>query len=316
MKPLGSPERVRSGERKPVIDNVSDTARWVAEYRARESARRDRLFSDPYAAALAGERGRVIAGEARRGFGNGWFFIARIKLIDLLVEECVAEGCTRVINLAAGFDTRPYRLDLPSSLEWVEADLPGIIEEKERALAAEKPRCVLSRTAVDLTGAAARRAFLASATAGGGRTLVITEGLLLYLDASEVHALSADLKSCRVTWWTADVIGPLIRRLSARASRENNAPVVFAPDDGVAFLGTRRLDRGTRRHPVVRGGEMAPPFPADAARLPAPAGRSAATGERPLVRRRPAARPGFRGAFRTASGLTFRATSGLSRRPA
>ncbi|EME99548.1 class I SAM-dependent methyltransferase [Streptomyces mobaraensis NBRC 13819 = DSM 40847] len=236
MKPLGSPERVRSGERKPVIDNVSDTARWVAEYRARESARRDRLFSDPYAAALAGERGRVIAEEARRGFGNGWFFIARTKLIDLLVEECVAEGCTRVINLAAGFDTRPYRLDLPSSLEWVEADLPGIIEEKERALAAEKPRCVLSRTAVDLTDADARRAFLASATAGGGRTLVITEGLLLYLDASEVHALSADLKSCRVTWWTADVIGPLIRRLSARASRENNAPVVFAPDDGVAFF--------------------------------------------------------------------------------
>ena len=43
------------------ISNVSDTARWVAVYRARESARPDALFHDPYAELLAGERGRAIA---------------------------------------------------------------------------------------------------------------------------------------------------------------------------------------------------------------------------------------------------------------
>ena len=32
---------------EPLISNVSDTARWMAAYRAAESARRDALFNDP-----------------------------------------------------------------------------------------------------------------------------------------------------------------------------------------------------------------------------------------------------------------------------
>jgi O-methyltransferase involved in polyketide biosynthesis len=43
------------------VSNVSDTARWVAVYRAWESARPDALFDDPYAQSLAGERGQAIA---------------------------------------------------------------------------------------------------------------------------------------------------------------------------------------------------------------------------------------------------------------
>src|SRR2546422_199488 len=39
------------------ITHVSDTARWVALYRAMESERPDALFRDPYARRLAGERG-------------------------------------------------------------------------------------------------------------------------------------------------------------------------------------------------------------------------------------------------------------------
>src|SRR5262249_23119204 len=35
------------------LENVSDTARWVAVYRAMESARPDALFHDPYAERLA-----------------------------------------------------------------------------------------------------------------------------------------------------------------------------------------------------------------------------------------------------------------------
>jgi O-methyltransferase involved in polyketide biosynthesis len=48
----------------PLISNVSDTARWVAVYRAWESARPDALFRDPLAGRLAGERGRAIAAAA------------------------------------------------------------------------------------------------------------------------------------------------------------------------------------------------------------------------------------------------------------
>src|SRR6185369_17641435 len=45
----------------PLVSNVSDTARWVATYRAQETARPDALFKDPFAERLAGERGRAIA---------------------------------------------------------------------------------------------------------------------------------------------------------------------------------------------------------------------------------------------------------------
>jgi O-methyltransferase involved in polyketide biosynthesis len=42
------------------IGNVSDTARWVAVYRAMETARPDAIFRDPFAERLAGERGLEI----------------------------------------------------------------------------------------------------------------------------------------------------------------------------------------------------------------------------------------------------------------
>jgi methyltransferase (TIGR00027 family) len=112
---------------EPLISNVSDTARWMAAYRAAESARRDALFNDPLAERLAGERGRAIAAAAPRLTRNGWWWVTRTKLIDDLIAQSVQNGCDRVLNLAAGFDTRPYRLDLPAGTEWIEADLPEII---------------------------------------------------------------------------------------------------------------------------------------------------------------------------------------------
>jgi len=46
--------------RPPVLRDISDTARWVAMYRARETDRPDARFRDPYARLLAGERGEEI----------------------------------------------------------------------------------------------------------------------------------------------------------------------------------------------------------------------------------------------------------------
>jgi len=43
---------------EPVLRDISDTARWVAIFRAEESERPDFVFCDPFARRLAGERGR------------------------------------------------------------------------------------------------------------------------------------------------------------------------------------------------------------------------------------------------------------------
>jgi len=223
----------------PLIQNVSDTARWVAVYRAWESARPDALFRDPFAERLAGERGRAIAELVPRQARSGWPFVLRTKLIDDLLAVSLAEGCDRVLNLAAGFDTRPYRLALPSTLSWIEADLPALIEEKEALLAQEKPACSLARERVDLADPAARGAFLDRATAGARQATVITEGLLGYLEDEEARSLARYLLARPVIrWWILDQASPEILRLMARGmgAQLSQAPLKFAPANGVAFF--------------------------------------------------------------------------------
>lgn len=223
---------------EPLIANVSDTARWVAAYRADESDRPDALFHDPLAGRLAGERGRAIAAAAPRIMRGGWSITARTKLIDDIIATAVGEGCDRVLNLAAGFDTRPYRLDLPEDFSWVEADLPALLAEKEQLLAGETPRCRLTRHAVDLSDASARSAFLDEAVAGASKALVLTEGLLMYLDEAAVVGLSQTLVRPEIAWWLLDVASAAIvetmREKSAALLR--NAPFQFGPTNGIAFF--------------------------------------------------------------------------------
>jgi methyltransferase (TIGR00027 family) len=225
----------------PLVSHISDTARWVAAYRAIESARPDALFRDPLAERLAGETGRRIeAAMPREVRRHSWAMVMRTKAIDDLVLEGIGGGVDRVLNLAAGLDTRPYRLLVPSTLRWVEADLPGIVDEKERMLQRETPRCVVTRERVDLSDRVARGAFLERALDGSGRALVITEGLLVYLDDDAVGDLAADLASRpAVRSWVTDILSrSLLKRmrgqLNARLSAD--AEMRFAPDNGVAFF--------------------------------------------------------------------------------
>lgn len=220
-----------------LVRNVSDTARWVATYRARESARKDALFSDPFADRMAGDRGRAIANAASRH--SEWALVTRTKLVDDMLSELAAEGTDAILNLAAGFDTRPYRLALPESLRWVEADLPELIAEKEQLLAAEKPRCRLERVAVDLADASARAAFLERYTEGAHRAAVISEGLVIYLEPSAVAELGRALLACpRISTWVLDFYSPRTQTEISNTMRGGlvNAPFKFAPPNGVAFF--------------------------------------------------------------------------------
>jgi methyltransferase (TIGR00027 family) len=229
------------------ITHVSDTARWTALHRATESARPDALFSDPLAERLAGEDGRAIVARVPRMTRNGWWLVARTKIIDDAIAEAIADGCDRVLNLAAGLDTRPYRLDLPSDFTWVEADLPGLLAEKAQLLASQEPRCRLTRTAVDLADPSARDAFLNDALDGATKALVLTEGLLMYLDDRDVVALSEAITRPEVAWWMLDFAGPGLKKMMNKkmAGMLQNAPFRFAPGNGLAYfedLGWRTVE--------------------------------------------------------------------------
>src|SRR5688500_4995715 len=103
---------------KQLVENISDTARWVAIFRAEESERPDAIFHDPFARRLAGERGEQIAAAIEFSRSHSWTFVARTFLFDRYIAQHVTQQFDTVLNLAAGLDTRPYRMTLPPSLKW------------------------------------------------------------------------------------------------------------------------------------------------------------------------------------------------------
>lgn len=229
------------------ISHVSDTARWTALHRATESARPDALFRDPLAERLAGEQGRAIVANVPWTNRSGWWLVARTKIIDDAIAVSLANGCDRILNLAAGLDTRPYRLDLPSELTWIEADLPKLLAEKTQLLADQTPRCRLTRTAVDLADPHARDAFFNEALDGATKAFVLTEGLSMYLEAADIAALSGALKRPEVAWWMLDFAFPGLKKQINKniAGISENAPFKFAPENGLAFfedLGWRAVE--------------------------------------------------------------------------
>ena len=119
--------------------------------------------------------------------------ILRTVCFDELVLHRVAQGIDIVLNLAAGLDARPYRLQLPASLHWIEVDLPEVIAYKEEKLAGVATACHLRRVAVHLSQPDLRQALFAQVNAASARVLVLTEGLLTYLRAEEVTSLAFDL---------------------------------------------------------------------------------------------------------------------------
>lgn len=226
---------------EPLIRNVSDTARWVAAYRAWESERKDAVFSDPFARALAGERGEEIAKEmdAASQRGAQWAIIARTYLIDKIIMERLSEGIDMVINLAAGLDTRPYRMKLPADLKWAELDLPEILEYKAEILKGTKPVCQLERIPVDLSDRANRNEVLNQLAAKANKVLVISEGLLVYLKQEHVIELARDLhEQAKINYWMFDLASvPVLEMLQKSfADKMKQAPMQFAPSNGLEFF--------------------------------------------------------------------------------
>ena len=150
-----------SSANEPLIRNISDTARWVAVYRARETERPDALFKDPFARKLAGERGEEIARSMPFAERYAWPYVARTINFDRIINEQIRQGADMVINLAAGLDARPYRMELPSQLQWVEVDLAPLTDYKEEILAGETPAASCAACVwISLIGPSVRNCFV------------------------------------------------------------------------------------------------------------------------------------------------------------
>jgi methyltransferase (TIGR00027 family) len=103
-----------------IVDPVGGTARLTAAARARETERQDSLFSDPFAAELAGAEGFAALDRqdaARAGGGErvaNPVFAIRTRFFDeFLLQETREQQIGQVVLVAAGLDTRALRLVWP-----------------------------------------------------------------------------------------------------------------------------------------------------------------------------------------------------------
>lgn len=223
------------------IENVSDTSLWVAYYRAKESERKDALFRDPLAKVLVGERGKKLAEnmKALSPYVES-SVVMRTVIIDEFIHKLIVEGVDGIINLGAGLDTRPYRMNLPAGLQWVEVDYPNIINHKNMLLRTETPKCQLVRVALDLADDVKRREFLSQALSQTKKVLVLTEGVIPYLSPEQVTELAKDLYAqTRFAYWITEYFNPEAYKYlksSLRTKKMKNAPFRFFPEDWFGFF--------------------------------------------------------------------------------
>ena len=220
------------------ITSVADTALWMAAVRAAEGKRADAAFHDPLGSILAGDRGRKIAGSFSRTAMIAWGVVLRTSAIDRLILEALQSGVDTVLNLGAGMDTRPYRMDLPSQLRWIEVDLPALIETKNTQLNGYTSVCKLERIGMDLGDRRARKELLGKYAASSGNMLVITEGFISYFSNDDVAILAKDLLATPAAgFWIQDFDNAGARKLpKGWAKKLEAAPFRFRVSNWFEFF--------------------------------------------------------------------------------
>jgi methyltransferase (TIGR00027 family) len=195
-------------EQKTVPEGLLATARWTASARAQESARPDRLFNDPWAEALAGEAG--AAWLAQRQPGSTLPMVLRTRFFDDFLQRVVHEnGLRQMVMVAAGLDTRAYRLNWPAEMRIYELDQAAVLEHKAQVLeaAGAQPTCQRQALAVDLTGAWSE-VLLRAGFEPQQPTVWLLEGLLFYLPNAEITGLleAVSRLAARGSWLGCDVV--------------------------------------------------------------------------------------------------------------
>jgi methyltransferase (TIGR00027 family) len=114
------------------LDPVAQTSRLTAALRARESARPDRLFNDPFAARLAGPTGEDLLAD----FGDNAAIAVRTHYYD---DKITNTAPRQLVILAAGMDSRAYRLTFPEGTTVFELDRPEVLALKAELLADATP---------------------------------------------------------------------------------------------------------------------------------------------------------------------------------
>jgi O-methyltransferase involved in polyketide biosynthesis len=120
-------------------------------------------------------------------------------------------------------------------------DLPALTAAKTELMKDEKPRCQLERVSVDLANHSERKRALADQATKMKKALVLTEGLLIYLNDATVSELARDLhEKSSIQYWLCDLATPMVVKRMQKWWRKQlkaaNLWVQFAPPEGTKFF--------------------------------------------------------------------------------
>ncbi|EXU67917.1 methyltransferase [Streptomyces sp. PRh5] len=176
------------------LAGVSSTALFVGITRADESRRPDRLFEDTLATRFVDAAGPEQEAVWTEGQGKlfteamGDYFALRTRYFDDYFMQACAAGCRQAVLLAAGLDTRAFRLHWPDGTRLFELDRPDVLDFKEHVLQGEEPRCEREVIAADLRedwpSLLAKQGFREDVP-----TAWLVEGILVYLPERDAHHL-------------------------------------------------------------------------------------------------------------------------------
>ena len=225
---------------------LGSTAYWTAGVRAKESMREDRLFKDPWAAALAGTEG--LTWIEQRSADSVISIVLRTRFFDDFLQRIAADnGIRQVVLMAAGLDTRAFRLNWPGQMRLFELDQAPVLEHKEQILrsAGAQPTCERRTIAADLTGpweaALVEAGFDLEQPSGW-----LLEGFLFYLSTHNLtHLLDRTMSlAAPGSWIGFDAINAItltspVTRGWVQMQADSGAPWIGTLDDPEGFLAIR-----------------------------------------------------------------------------
>jgi methyltransferase (TIGR00027 family) len=217
------------------IDLLGSTAYWTASVRAMENARQDHLFEDPWATALAGEAGKAWIEE--RAADSVITIVLRTRFFDDFLQRITMQHEVRqVVLVAAGLDTRAFRLSWPDQTQVFELDQPGIIQYKNKILdlSGAKPNCRRHTIEVDLS-VPWREKMADSGFNSQNPSVWLLEGFLFYLENSQIAGILDQVTelSSQNSWLGCDVMNS-----NTLTSKWTSEWVEMQARSGVPWLGT------------------------------------------------------------------------------
>jgi len=165
---------------------ISQTAFYCCGVRMQDAASDNPVCGDVYAKLFMNEEGLRILEKFKEEVNPNASNVARARIVDdLLREELAANPNLRVVLIGAGFDSRAYRLN---GGDWVELDEPQVIAYKDERLPASQAQNPLRRIPIDFASESVEEKLLAIA-GSGGPTVVVIEGVFMYLEQETIRRL-------------------------------------------------------------------------------------------------------------------------------